>query len=630
VPARPAAERKRRGRGGIPYFRTAAEGSLRTLVQILDYVNLAAFTLAALLALRHWRAGRGGRASLWAALTFVSLAVVVDVGVLLPEEPSNALELVANRTLIALLVLFPYLLYQFASAFEVRSRGLERFLVVMTAGLVVWTFALPDVPQEGEPQPAWFTAYLLAFLFHWTILAALVSIRFLRAGRRQPSVTRRRIELLSFAAAAITVALMLAAAGPEKGSPGALLVALLALLSAVAFVLGLAPPRILRMVWRRPEAERLQDAIARLMTATSEEEVAREVLPPMARIVGARAVALRRDDERVIGAHGASAEMLAALDGAGERPRSLDGEIVEVDVPEGSLLVWMSPYAPYFGADELELVRTLGVLTGLALDRSRLFAHEREARLVLERADELKTNFVALAAHELRTPVATIDGIIQTLDRHADLPDDKRELLRRTLAQQSAHLRALVDQLLDLSRLDAEAVPIQPKPIRLREHVEHVVRAAAGERAREVEIEVDPAARAFADPTALERVIANLVVNALRHGAPPYTVRVEQRDRHLRLAVEDRGPGVPAELVPELFERFTRGRLSRERVPGTGLGLAIARSYATAHGGELIYTDGEPTGARFELVLPNGTNGTGAKATDVDGGRPNLLAKARG
>jgi hypothetical protein len=488
---------------------------LRTLVQTLDYVNLAAFTLAAVVALRHWRAGRGGRASLWAALTFVSLAVVVDVGRLLPEEPSNALELVANRTLIALLVLFPYLLYQFASAFERRSRGLERFLVVMTGGLVVWTYALPDVPQEDEPRPGWFIAWLAAFLVHWTILAVLVSVRFFRAGRRQPSVTRRRIQMLSFAAAAITLALVIAAAAPGDDSPAALVVAVLAFMSAVAFVLGLAPPRLLRLIWRRDEGDRLQDAVTRLMSATSEEEVAREVLPPVARIVGARAVALRTRDGRVIGAHGASEEMLAAAESSSERPLALDGEIVEVDVPEGSLLVWTSPYAPFFGADELELVRTLGVLTGLALDRSRLFAHEREARRVLERADELKTNFVALAAHELRTPVATIDGIIQTLDRHAALPDEQRQLLRRTLVQQSTHLRTLVDQLLDLSRLDADAVRIEPRAIQLREHVEHVVHAAAGERAREVAIDVDPEALALADPTALERVIANLVINAL-------------------------------------------------------------------------------------------------------------------
>jgi signal transduction histidine kinase len=579
---------------------------LRTLVQILDYVNLAAFTLAAVVALWHWRSGRG-RGALWAALTFVSLAVVVDVGRFVPD-PSNTLELIANRTLIALFVLFPYLLYQFASAFERRSRDVERFLIVMTISLVVWTYALPDIPQEDEPQPGWFLAYLIAFLAHWTILAALVSLRFWRAGRRQPSVTRRRIQMLSFAAAAITAALILGVAAPDDDSPAALIVSLLAFGSAVAFVLGLAPPRLVRMVWRRPEQGRLQDAITRLMGATSEEEVAREVLPPMARIVGARAVVLRDSHGHVIGAHGASAEMLAAVERTREPRLALDGEIIEVEVPGGSLLIWTSPYAPYFGAEELELLRTLGVLTGLALDRSRLFAHERDARRALERADELKTNFVALAAHELRTPVATIDGIVQTVDRHPDLPEEQRLLLQRTLTQQSAHMRSLVDQLLDLSRLDAEAVRIDPKPIQLREHVEHVVQAAAGERAPEIAIDVDPGARALADPNALERVIANLVVNALRHGAPPYSVRAEQRDRHLRVAVEDRGPGVPAELVPDLFERFTRGRSTRERVPGTGLGLAIARSYATAHGGDLIYSEADPTGARFELVLPNEAN----------------------
>ncbi|MDQ3866210.1 MAG: ATP-binding protein, partial [Actinomycetota bacterium] len=67
---------------------------------------------------------------------------------------------------------------------------------------------------------------------------------------------------------------------------------------------------------------------------------------------------------------------------------------------------------------------------------------------------------------------------------------------------------------------------------------------------------------------------------------------------------EDRGPGVPPEFVPDLFERFTRGRTTREQVAGTGLGLAIARSYACAHGGELVYEEAKPNGASFQLVLP--------------------------
>jgi signal transduction histidine kinase len=108
-----------------------------------------------------------------------------------------------------------------------------------------------------------------------------------------------------------------------------------------------------------------------------------------------------------------------------------------------------------------------------------------------------------------------------------------------------------------------------------------------------------------ADPTAFDRIVSNLIVNALRYGALPIRIVAAQPDRHFRLAVEDSGDGVPAEFVPQLFERFTRSAASRaKRTEGAGLGLAIARSYAHAQGGELLYTDADPHGARFELVLP--------------------------
>jgi signal transduction histidine kinase len=568
------------------------------LVQYVGYVNLALFTAVAVVAILQWRARRS-RAGIWAALAFGALALVVDAAEALPEDPDTAAEWLARRALIAVLVLFPYLLYRFTTAFREPTRRLERLFGVMTAALLVWTFALPEIPQEGEPRSAGFVAFLVAFLAHWTILSIVVALRLLHAGGGQPSVARRRMHLLAGAATLTTVILLASAFTPEA-SPGLeLAYAFMSTASALGFLTGLAPPRLLRMLWRRPEQQRLQEAVTSLMGAVTEDEVARAVLPPMARIVGARTVALRRKDGSLIGAYGAGADAEADVREAAE------GEAILLPVPSGTLEVWTSPYAPYFGSDELQLLKTLGALTGLALDRSRLFAQEREARAALERADEVKTNFVALAAHELRTPVATIDGIIQTLARRRELTDEQRQLLERTLVQQSAHMRRLVDQLLDLSRLDADAVRIEPQPLAVREQVEAAVRAAAGPRAADVRIEVDDHVYAVADPTALERIVSNLVTNAFRYGELPVVIRAEQRDRHFRLSVEDDGPGVPPDFVPDLFERFTRSGASRERViGGTGLGLAIARSYANAHGGDLIYAPREPKGSRFELVLP--------------------------
>jgi len=207
----------------------------------------------------------------------------------------------------------------------------------------------------------------------------------------------------------------------------------------------------------------------------------------------------------------------------------------------------------------------------------------------------MKLNFVAIASHELRTPATSVDGILTTLRaRRHELDEAKRDKLEQTAWEQSDRLRRLIEQLLDLSRLDARAVEVKPKPLVL----ERLLTSLVGNGGENVDIDVDPSLAVVADPLVIERVMTNLVTNALVHGEPPVQIRAELRDRHVRISVTDHGAGVPEELVPRLFERFERGGGS-----GTGLGLAIAKAYANAHGGDLMY-EPDPEGARFELVLP--------------------------
>jgi signal transduction histidine kinase len=383
-------------------------------------------------------------------------------------------------------------------------------------------------------------------------------------------------------------------------------VQVLAFLSVVAFLLGFAPPALVRMWWRGAENDRMQEAIASLLTfAETQEEVAARVLEPAARIVGARAIAIRNADGRVVAAWNVADEAWEQLE-RGNHPPALwpDAELVDLDVPGGSLVVWTSPYAPFFGDEELAALRTLGALTGLALDRVRLFQAEHESRLALERANEVKTNFIALAAHELRNPMTAIHGFATTLYHLGDRLDPEQTTnVRDALLRQTQRMAQLIEQLLDLSRLDAEAIEIVPEPVPVRQHVAEIVATAAPEP-REVELDVDAEIVAVVDRNVLDRIVSNLVTNAFRYGAPPVIVRASQTDRHFRLSVEDRGRGVAAEFVPDLFERFTRSEGSRASARGTGLGLAIARSYARAHGGDLLYEDAQPHGACFQLVLP--------------------------
>jgi signal transduction histidine kinase len=235
-----------------------------------------------------------------------------------------------------------------------------------------------------------------------------------------------------------------------------------------------------------------------------------------------------------------------------------------------------------------------------------------EERRAFEEADQLKTNFIALASHELRTPAAVIHGIASTLHMRGDaLNDEQTHTLRQTLYEQTDRMRRLVDQLLDLSRLEANGIRIEPQPLHVLSRVEELVFSVAGEQARDVSVTVSSSLETIVDPNAFDRIVSNLIVNATRYGAAPIEIAAEQRDRHFRLSVRDHGRGVPPEFVPQLFERFTRSGASRgDRVEGAGLGLAIAKSYAQAHGGDLLYEEARPHGARFEFVLPmQTTNG---------------------
>ena len=559
-------------------------------VQTIDWLNAGLYAILAVGASLQWRKG-GGRPALWAALAFGAIGLVVVAGRMPERWESDWIVKVE----LGLLVLFPYLLYRFTTAFERAARGLERFVVLMTVVLLVWSFALPQIPEDDEDWSTGFAVYLAAFLFHWSVLSIIAALRLWRAGDRQPRLAQQRMRFLAAASALLTAALLLAGLGANENSPLSLAIGVLAGLSGIGFILGVAPPLALRERWRQPEVARTRQAIADLMRAETPDDVTSSVLPPMLGMVGARAVELRNASGQIVGSYRSQ-----------DAREDDDDEVLELELPDGSLTVWTGRHAPFFGREEMATLKTLGSLTELALDRARLFSQEQAARQALEEADELKMNFIALAAHELRTPVAVIHGVVETIERRGhQIAEQQRADLEDMLRSQAAGLKSLVEQLLDLSRLDAHAVAIEPQRIPVRQRVEEIVALSAGVRAGEVSVEVPSDLEAVVDPDAFERILTNLVTNALRYGRAPIHVSAERENGQLRVAVEDRGEGVPSEFVPKLFERFSRSDPSRRRAGGTGLGLAIAHSYAEALAGELRYRDARPHGARFELVLPN-------------------------
>jgi signal transduction histidine kinase len=257
------------------------------------------------------------------------------------------------------------------------------------------------------------------------------------------------------------------------------------------------------------------------------------------------------------------------------------------------------------GHDELEMLTALGRVAAVFLVKADEYAALERSVEELRRVDAAKSDFISIASHELRTPITVVHGITTTLHlRGSELREQQVVDLRSTLFAQTTRLTALVDQLLDLSRLESGALSLNPERFRPRQQIDGLLPQLVPERLGDIRVEIEPELELYTDPHAVERVVSNLVVNALRYGEPPVYVR-NQANGAVRLVVEDQGRGVDPEFVPRLFERFSRSVASRAMSEGAaGLGLSIARSYAQALGGELIYETIEPTGARFSLVLP--------------------------
>ena len=213
----------------------------------------------------------------------------------------------------------------------------------------------------------------------------------------------------------------------------------------------------------------------------------------------------------------------------------------------------------------------------------------------LQAAQARERRFTADVAHELRTPLTALMGEASLLADHLDeMPPESRRPAELLIAD-VARLRRLVEDLMEISRFDAGAESVQAEEVDVAALVRATVRARGWDD--RVRLEGD-GLRVTSDPRRLERIVANLVDNALEHGGSPVSVRVGEGE----IEVADEGPGIPGEHLPHIFERFYKADASRSGA-GTGLGLAIARENAILLGGRLEVASEPGQGTRFTLTL---------------------------
>ena len=241
----------------------------------------------------------------------------------------------------------------------------------------------------------------------------------------------------------------------------------------------------------------------------------------------------------------------------------------------------------------------------VAVALNTLLGHMENALDARHRSEQQVRQFVADASHELRTPLTTIHGYAQLSLRQGD-PELFTHAMGKVMVE-TTRMASLVEDLLLLARLDAGR-PLDSRPVDLsRLALDSVTdaRIVAPSHHWELDLPAEPII-VIGDEQRLHQVVANLIANARRHTPPGTTVTVAatSSDRSALLTIHDDGPGIPADLLPNIFQRFTRADTARNRsTGGAGLGLSLAQSIAQAHQGTLTLTS-TPGNTNFTLALP--------------------------
>lgn len=248
--------------------------------------------------------------------------------------------------------------------------------------------------------------------------------------------------------------------------------------------------------------------------------------------------------------------------------------------------------------EDREITRLIRVLNGM-MDR-------------LESSFRQATRFSADASHELKTPLAVMQGTIETALQSADLGSEQQQVFA-ALLEATERLKTITRGLLWLARADAGQLVAQPVPVDLSALLGGViedVETLAAESGLRLEHAVAPGIRVRGDRALLQQALLNLLHNAVKYNAPQGRVllRLALESHGAQLEVTNTGPGIPPEDQARIFDRFFRGTAStRERVEGAGLGLSLAREIARAHGGELQLVESRPGRTAFRMTLPAGT-----------------------
>jgi signal transduction histidine kinase len=589
-------------------------------VTVTAWATVAAFLLLAVLATRLWLQHRTAAAA-WLAGAFGLLGAAVLVGQVVPDEAPFAANVASTAVAVTGVLAFPYLLFRFAAGFGGVPVALRRVADVAAAVILVGTVALVPAFAPPDVDPAWFPALLYVILVYWTLLSAWVAVPLWRAGRARPTVARRRMRVLAVGSGLMNLAVFVSIVGPAESAVATIVARSIAIVAAGGFYLAFSPPGLLRREWRRDEERTLRGAPLDVLRADGHVEAVEAVLPRVAQLFGTGQAAFCDVDRRTIATFGDDdvGDVAAAIDDAQARHTvEQHGDWVVLRLGTGWLGVRTDLYAPFFGAEEMELLGSLGAFLDLALERVDLLAVERQAKAEIEVASrEIETLLYGIS-HDLRNPLVSVLGYLDVLEKDSGeaLGEDGRRHIERLRAN-AHYMDALIRDLLELSRIGRTERGSASVAL------EQLVRELGTELRRDhpaATVEVGPLPVVDMNPVRARQLFANLIGNALVHGGrDDIAVSVESartNGTHAEVVVSDNGGGIPEPYRERVFKIFERLEAREER-EGTGVGLAICRRIVEQVGGRIWIGDAAP-GTAVHIELPQPSHAERAPA----GGRP--------
>ena len=595
------------------------------VLSALSDISMAAFVLLGVATTISWARHRE-RSQGYLALAIVLLSLV-DVLAGIPSLLHFAPPLLTEATLV-LFVGSSYALLRFRGSLIPLPRLWHAIaLVAMFVGLAVY-FLARALASVGGASARLETAAALLIALVWAATVLEPIVRFWLVARGLPAVQAWRLRSLSLGFAGIVGILVFAVgAGAVAANPAVQLAIQLVVLAIVPLLyVSFSPPAWLRREWRSSEEEGLRAFMEDLLLLKDDQGVlAGRALDWAMRLVGGASAAAFDGQGATMAARGLDPDVLQAIKvGLPELPEGVSrvtvaaAERTVLVLPiaslgePGRLVVVAGPFTPGFGTDEVSRVQQFMSAVVAALDRVRLLERIKQANVRLDEANRHKSVFLASMSHELRTPLNAILGFSELLidSNNGQFPPATRKRFLEQIHSSGKHLLGLINDILDLSKIEAGQMELRLQTFTLAEVVNQVtstVEPLAGQKKIELRIGEAAGGDITADPSKVKQMLLNLVSNAVKFTPEGGVVSIgaHRLENSVELSVTDTGIGIAKEDQDRVFEEFQQvdsgvGRMQQ----GTGLGLTLTRRFATLHGGD-VRVESEPgKGSVFTISLP--------------------------